>query len=158
MVRIDNVNIGLSAKLKNMQPESTRDRFNPKGNLLFVQFRSEKETWGRTLDSLIEEDVNLKMRLSEILKNMNQRDDELLERIEHFHNRLLSVIETIGFLRLEVTKIEKELYQVYSLNIGNLSELWQKQMKLRKEMERAEYDFHVLKFNLNNFIADVLKT
>ncbi|MEO8853426.1 MAG: hypothetical protein ABI359_06585, partial [Ginsengibacter sp.] len=94
-----------------MHSEPIKDGLIPRANLLVSQFRSENETWNRTLESLTDEDVNLKMRLSEILKNMDQRDDRLLEPIEHFHNRLLKINETIAFLRLEVNKIEKQLLQ-----------------------------------------------
>ncbi len=132
-------------------------RHIPKANLLVSQFRSENETWNRTLESLTEEDVNLKMRLSEILKNMDECDDSLLETIENFHNRLLRENETLGFLRSEVTKIEKQLIQNFSINADWLKEIQYRQRILRKDMETAELEFHNLKSDLNNFIGEILQ-
>lgn len=140
-----------------MHSEFRKDGLIPKANLLASQFRSENETWKRSLESLTEEDVNLKMRLSEILKNMDQRDDGLLEKIEHFHNRLLKINETIGFLWSDVGKIEKQLFQDLFINTEFFSEIRQTQKKLRKEMEIVEFDFHILKFDLNNFIGEILQ-
>lgn len=140
-----------------MHSEFTKDGLMPKAHLLVSQFRSENETWNRTLESLTEEDVNLKMRLSEILKNMDKRDDGLLERIELFHNRLLKINESIVFLRSEVSKIEKQLFQDFSVNTEFFSEIRQTQKKLRKDMETVEFDFHNLKFDLNNFIGEILQ-
>jgi hypothetical protein len=140
-----------------MHSEFTKDGLNSKAHLLVSQFRSENETWNRTLESVTEEDVNLKIRLSEILKNMDQRDDILLERIEHFHNRLLKINESIVCLRSEVSKIEKQLFQDFSINTEFFSEIRQTQKKLRKDMEIVEFDFHNLKFDLNNFIGEILQ-
>jgi predicted RNase H-like nuclease (RuvC/YqgF family) len=156
MVNATNVIIGISVKQKNMHSEYRKDGLIPKANLLVSQFRSENETWNRTLESLTEEDVNLKMRLSEILKNMD-RDDGLLERIEHFHNRLLKINESIAFLRSEVSKIEKQLFQDFFINTEFFSELRHCQKKIRKDMEIVEFDFHILKFDLNNFIGEILQ-
>ena len=140
-----------------MHSEPTKDGLTPKANLLVSQFRSENETWNRTLESLTEEDVNLKMRLSEILKNMDQRDDKLLEPIEHFHNRLLKINETIAFLRLEVNKIQKQLLQKFAINTDFFSETRHTQKKIRKDMEMVEFEFHILKFDLNNFIGEIFQ-
>lgn len=140
-----------------MHLEPTKGGLIPKANLLVSQFRSENETWNRTLESLTEEDVNLKMRLSEILKNMDKRDDGLLERIEHFHNRLLKINETIIFLRLEVNKIEKQLLKESAINTELLSGIYHMQKKIRKDMEMVEFEFHILKFDLNNFIGEIFQ-
>src|SRR5665213_1644180 len=123
MVDVTDIINGLSVKQKYMYSEPTKDGLIPNANLLISQFRSEKETWNRTLESLTEEDVNLKMRLSEILQNMDQRDDRLLDRIEHFHNRLLRINEAITFLRLEVNKIEKQLLQKLVIKTELLSDM-----------------------------------
>ena len=140
-----------------MQSEPTKDRLIPKANLLVSQFLSENETWNRTLECLTEEDLNLKKRLSEILKNMDQRDDTLLERIEHFHNRLLKINETISFLCQEVNKSEKQLMQELNINTEFPSERRHLQKKIRKEMEMIEFEFHTLKFDLNNFIDEIFQ-
>ena len=157
MVDATDIINGLSVKQKYMYSEPTKDGLIPKANLLISQFRSEKETWNRTLESLTEEDVNLKMRLSEILQNMDQRDDRLLDRIEHFHNRLLRINEAITFLRLEVNKIEKQLLQKFVIKTELLSDMGHTQKKIRKNMEMVEFEFHVLKFDLNNFIGEIFQ-
>ena len=139
-----------------MYSDYTKARRIPSANLLVSQFQRESETWKRTLEFLTEEDVNLKVRLSEILKSMDQRDDSLLERFEHFHNRLLKENETIGFLRLEVIQAEKQLIQNFSVDVDWLKDIQNKQMKLRKDMEKAELEFHKLKFDFNNYISEIL--
>ena len=139
-----------------MYSDYTKARRIPKANLLVSQFQSENETWKRTLEFLTGEDVNLEVLLSEILKNMGQPDDSLLERIEHFHNRLLKENETRGFLRLEVTEVEKQLSQDFSDDTDWLKEIQNRQKKLRKDMETAELQFHKLKFDFNNNISEIL--
>ena len=157
MVDVEDIIIGPSVKQKYMYSEPTKDGLIPKTNLLISQFRSENETWNRTLESLTEEDVNLKMRLSEILQNMDKRDDRLLDRIEHFHNRLLKINEIIKFLRVEVNKIEKQLLPKFVIKTELISDMGHKQKKIRKDMEMVEFEFHVLKFDLNNFIGEIFQ-
>lgn len=157
MVDLKDIIIGHSVKQKYMYSEPTKDGLIPKAHLLISQFRSENETWNRTLESLTEEDVNLKMRLSEILQNMDKRDDRLLDRIEHFHNRLLKINETIKFLRVEVNKIEKQLLPKFAIKTELLSDMGYRQKKIRKDMEMVEFEFHVLKFDLNNFIGEIFQ-
>ena len=140
-----------------MHSEPAKDRLIPKANLLVSQFLSENETWKRTLESLTEEDLNLKKRLSEILKNMDQCDDKLLESIEGFHNRLLKINETIAFLYQEVNKSEKQLLLELNIDTEFHSERRHLQKKIRKDMETIEFEFHTLKSDLNNFIDEIFK-
>lgn len=140
-----------------MHSEPAKDRLIPKANLLVSQFLSENETWKRTLESLTEEDLNLKKRLSEILKNMDQRDDKLLESIEGFNNRLLKINETIAFLYQEVNKSEKQLMLELNIDTEFHSERRHLQKKIRKDMETIEFEFHTLKSDLNNFIDEIFK-
>ncbi|HUZ59423.1 MAG TPA: hypothetical protein VMU83_11635 [Hanamia sp.] len=130
---------------------------NPKVNLLINQFRRENESWKLALAFLIEEDIILKAGISEILKNMTQTDEDILKRLEHFHNRLIKENDTVRLLRTAVNdtgiKLNRDFYfEAYFLNsIINL------QSKLRKEIEKAELDFLELKFDFNDYIPGIFQ-
>lgn len=139
-----------------MQSETTIPILSSKVNLLFSQFRRENESWRRTLEFLIEEDIILKASISEILKNMNQTDEVILKRLEHFHSLLLKENDTVRLLRTDVSDIERKLKSEF-FDSDLLPSIKHHQNRLRKEIETAELDFLKLKFNFNEYIDGILQ-
>lgn len=125
--------------------------------VLLTQLLEENETWKRALEFLTDEDVKLKTRLSELLKNLNQPDEITLDKIEYLYGRLLKENETLGTMRARVSDIEK-LLSCNFINSNYLELIQEKQNKLRKDMEAAELKFHTLKFDFSNCISEIIQT
>lgn len=124
---------------------------------LIDQFKHEHETWKRILGFLVEENINLKNRLSAILQNTEENGDlSFVERIEYFQNQFLKEDEIIGLLKLELNDqenlLERSMYEDHRM----LKEVQHKQKKLRTDVEYAEQRFNKLKFEFNNYLGDVL--
>ena len=140
-----------------MDSNYKRTQLTSKANLLANQLLLENATWKRTLEFIIEEDVNFKIRLSEILKNIYQPDDITLEKIEHLYNRLLKGNEALALIRGEVSDIERQLGRDFCEQPDRLKGIQEKQKELRKNMETAELEFHKLKFDFSNYISEILE-
>ena len=127
-----------------------------KPNSLISQFQYENETWKRILVFLADENIELKTRLSEIVKNMGEGDGSLMERIEYFQNCFLREDEILGFLHVEVKELDKFLVRdIYEKGDG-MKEVKRKHKKLSKDFERTEQEFNKLKFEFNSYLGEIL--
>ena len=142
---------------KIVQSETTIPVPNPKFNLLISQFRRENQSWMRTLEFLIEEDIILKAGISEVLKNMNQPGEGILKKLEHFHNRLIKQNDTVRLLRTGVTNLEKKINMDYYFETDLSNSLTRIQKTLRKQMETVELEFLKLKYDFNDYIDGILQ-
>lgn len=124
--------------------------------LIIKQYQHEVETWRRILSFLSEENINIKKRLSDILRGMEKSNDAMLDRIECFHNRLLKEDEIISFLSREVADQNKLLTpEVYE--DGNiLKAVISKQLKLSSAIETAEQEFNKLNFEFNSYLSKIM--
>ena len=71
------------------------------------QLQVEVNTWKRLLNFFRDENVYLKNRLSEILKNGFDR--KLLEEFENFQTKFINQDEVISFLRNDIADLDKLL-------------------------------------------------
>lgn len=112
------------------------------------QMFHELDTWHRTLNYIQQENIHLKNRLSEIIKN--GMDDTLLEQVEYFQSQFLNKDAIIILLRQDIAQ-ERGLD-------GNLPDKknWKKHDKLRKDMGMMESEFSKLKFDFNNYLSQSL--
>jgi hypothetical protein len=112
---------------------------------LRAQMLHELETWLRTLNYIQQENIHLKNRLAEIIKN--GMDDTLLEQVEYFQNQFLNKDAITLLLRQDIA-IERGLN-------GDLSnkKILKKHDKLRKDMSMMESEFSRLKFDFNNYLS-----
>lgn len=140
-----------------MLAETTTPTLNPKVNLLINQFRRENESWRRTLEFLIEEDIILKAGISEVLKNMNQTDEGILKKMEHFHNRLIKQNDTVRLLRTGVADMGKKINLDYYFETDLSNSITRIQRILRKQIETVEVEFLKLKFDFNDFMDGILQ-
>ncbi len=113
----------------------------------------ESDTWKRALGFLMEENVNLKYLLSEILKN--NFDDQYLEEIELFQNRLIREDELINRLRNEVLQFDRLLVLEMFEDGRVVHEVERKLRSIRHNMKTAEIEFGSLK---TDFLSYVLET
>ncbi len=140
-----------------MHSEAAIPKPDPKANLLISQFRRENESWRRTLEFLIEEDIILKAGISEVLKNMNQTDESILKKLEHFHNRLIEQNDTVRLLRTGVADMGKKMNPDYYFEPDLSNSITLTQRMLRKQMETAELEFLKLKFDFNDYIDRIFQ-
>ena len=121
---------------------------NPKINQLQVEVNS----WRRLLNFFSDENVCLKNRLSEILKNGFDR--KLLEEFENFQTKFIKQDEMITFLRNDIAELDKLLLND-KLGIGiNENTIDRKLEHLRKNMANSEGRFFQLQLNFNTYILE----
>ena len=75
--------------------------------LKLMQLRHEINTWKRMLSFMQEENVHLKNRLSDVLKERFNKN--LLDEVEFFQTNFIKEDEVIGLLKSEVAAIDNIL-------------------------------------------------
>jgi hypothetical protein len=126
-----------------------------KANFLISWIQCENANSKLVLELLTEENINIKNRLSEILRNMGESDGSFMEQIEYFHNCFLKEDEIIWFLRMEVTEQDKLLVRnMHDVDMLKLIKTNQKQ--LRQDIDTAEQEFHKLTFEFNSYLGEFL--
>ena len=127
-----------------------RNRMNeiPKINQLQV----EVNTWKRLLNFFSDENVCLKNRLSEILKNGFDR--KLLEEFENFQNKFIKQDETITFLRNDIAELDKLLLNEKLGMSVNENAINRKLEHLRKNIVNSEGRFFQLQLNFNTYVLE----
>lgn len=101
---------------------------------------------------MLEENVSLKNRISDVLKN--GFDKNLLEELENLHNRILKEDERIGLLRHEVAELDKLLSREFFEDGKIAKEVKVKLNKLRRNVLTAEEEFGKLKVEFNNYLLE----
>jgi hypothetical protein len=120
--------------------------------LKFKQLQYEADTWKRLLGFLMEENIHLKNRLSEILKT--SFDEKLLEEVENFQSRFMSEDSMISLLRNNVAEFDKLLLREVFENGQVKKEVAKKVKIMRKNIENAEAQFSKLKAEFNNYLSE----
>ena len=121
-------------------------------NLKINQLQAEVNTWKRLLNFFSDENVYLKTRLSEILRNGFDR--KLLEEFENFQTKFIKQDEMITFLRNDIAELDKLLLNE-KLGIGvNGHNIDIKVEHLRKNVANSEGRFFQLQLNFNTYILE----
>jgi glutaredoxin 2 len=120
------------------------------------QFQYETNTWKRSLGLMIEENIHLKNRLTEILKN--GFDKKLLEYLEYFQNRFIKEDERIGLIRHDIASIDKIIQDEFWGDHQIVKETNKKMSMLRNIMLHAEKQFNELKLEFDNYILKMFNT
>ncbi|MBU3714582.1 MAG: hypothetical protein FGM46_06490 [Ferruginibacter sp.] len=116
------------------------------------QFWFEFETWRRLLENIQNENIYLKNRLAQIIKE--ESTNELLDDIEHYHNILLTEDSNIALLRNDVASQESWIRREVFEENATIKEILKTHKKLRKEIELFEQKFNKLKFEFNAFFSE----
>ena len=114
------------------------------------QLQSEINTWKRLLNFFRDENVCLKNRLSDILKNGFNR--KLLEEFENFQTRFIKQDEVISLLRNDTAELDKLLSNEKSGVIISDSRIDKKLDHLRNNITNSEEQFFQLQLNFNTYI------
>ncbi len=120
--------------------------------LKLKQLQFETETWKRVLGFMTDENIHLKNRLSEILKN--NFNPNLLEEVEIFHNNFLKEDERIDVLKKEVTGLDKLLVREIFEDGTIIRQVDSKLKRLRNNIKIAEAQFTRLKMDFNNYLSE----
>jgi hypothetical protein len=120
--------------------------------LKLKQLQYETDTWKRLLCFMQEENVYLKNRLSEVLKDRFNKD--LLEEVESFQSSFIKEDQLIGFLRNEVAEIDSELVKEIFVD-GKINKTIEKKInQLRNNLSNAEKRFGKIKMSFNNYLSE----
>lgn len=122
-------------------------------DLKLQQLHFETEALKRLLTFMMDENVYLKNRIAEILKNTFE--STTLGKIEIFQNRFIMEDELVGLLRNDVAELDK-LLRVQELipDKAVIEDLSKKIRKLSYNMENTEGQFMRLKAEFNSFLLD----
>jgi len=115
------------------------------------QLQIEVNTWKRLLNFFKDENIYLKNRLSDILKNGFER--KFLDEFENFQTKFIKQDEVISLLRNDTAELDK-LLNGY-LNAGIIDESVDKKLAhLRNNMANYERQFFQLQLNFNTYLAE----
>src|SRR6185312_14441132 len=124
-----------------------RNQDNPEMNVR--QFQTEIETWKRLLNSRMEENVLLKIQISDILRD--NYDQNSLEEIEEFQTRFIREDELINTLRRGVNDLDNLLYGKLFESVKMEKSFDTKMENLRKDIANSTVRFRILKSTFNDF-------
>ena len=120
--------------------------------LKLQQMQHEINTWKRMLGFMQEENVHLKNRLSEVLKDRFNK--ELLDTVEFYQTKFIEEDEMIVLLKTKVSELENTLSNTITSNDNNDALLSKKIEKLRKGIDDAEKKFNSVNNNFNKYLAE----
>ena len=113
------------------------------------RFQAEIETWKQALNSRMEENLLMKSRLSEILRN--NYDQNSLEKIEDFQTQFIKEDELNHSLRSDVNNLDNFWYNHMFENEKMEKSFEMKMKKLNKDITNSIIRFHILKSAFNDF-------
>lgn len=113
-------------------------------------FFSEQEAWQHTLDYILLQNIDLKNSLSRIDEQVI--DTGVLEQLEKFQNRFLEKDVLISLLRHDIISLEELLRNEFSNEVQYL-QIIHKHEGLKKDIQRLEVEFILLKSKFNLFLA-----
>ncbi len=116
------------------------------------QLQIEINTWKRLLNFFRDENVCLKNRLSDILKDGFDR--RLLEEFENFQTKFIKQDEVISFLRNDTAELDKLLLNEKSGVEISDSRIDKKLEHLRNNMANYKREFFQLQLNFNTYILE----
>jgi regulator of replication initiation timing len=121
-------------------------------NFKLKQLQYEIDTWKRLLGFMIEENIHLKIRLSEVLKN--KFDHNLLEEVEDFYNKIIKEDDLFLLLRNEINELDKLFDNIIFKEEDVLIKANRKFKRFRNNINATEKQFGKLKMNFNNYLLE----
>ena len=120
--------------------------------LTLKQLWLETDTWKRLLSFIIDENIQLKNRIAEVLKD--GVDQFLLEEVEKFHNKSLEGDLFIGLLRNDVAELDRLLSKEMLKDEKILRQAKTQIIKLRNNIAIAEKQFSKLKLEFYTYFSE----
>lgn len=116
----------------------------------FKQLQFECNTWKRMLSFMMEENVYLKNRLSEILADAGT--SERLVEIEDFQSRFLRIDELIRILRNDVAELEQFISDQKEDAVSENPQIHSKLSRIRLNIPLVQRQEERMKADFNNFL------
>lgn len=117
---------------------------------ILSQFFSEQKAWQHTLDYILLQNIDLKNSLSSI--DERSIDTKVLEQLEKFQNRFIEKDVLISLLRHDIISLEDLLGKEDADEVQYL-QLKSKHEGLKKDIQRLEAEFILLKYNFTQFLS-----
>lgn len=130
-----------------MKNKISRDQDDPEKKMR--QFQDVLATWKQLLNARMEENILLKYKISEILKNnFNQN---CLEEIEEFQTQFIKEDELINLLRKDVSELDNYILSK-ALQDGKMEKSFDAKIEnLRKDIASSTSRFRASKTAFDNF-------
>ena len=106
------------------------------------------------LGFMVDENIYLKKRLSEIIKYVV--DKSILEEIENFHSSFIKQDELIGLLRNDLAELDQLLIREIFEDGKIINEIARKLNRFRSNILVVEAQFSKLKLAFNDFLLEIL--
>ncbi|MBK7883189.1 MAG: hypothetical protein IPJ81_04830 [Chitinophagaceae bacterium] len=116
------------------------------------QLQHESDSWKRLLAFIMDENIHLKNRLTEVLKDKFNKN--LLEDLEYFHNNFVREDEMIRLVRNDVVELDKLLTREIFEDGRIARQIERKLHKLRNNLENIQNQFWKLKMGFNNYLSE----
>ncbi|HRH50968.1 MAG TPA: hypothetical protein PLP23_19615 [Panacibacter sp.] len=120
--------------------------------LQLKQLQFEADTGKRLLAFMMDENVRMKNRISEILKA--DFDKNLLDELENFHSRFIKEDELISLMRNDAAEMDKLLLREIFKDGKVIREVKIKLKKMRDNLLDAERKFGKLKAEFNGYLSE----
>lgn len=121
-------------------------------DLKLKQLQYESDTWKRLLTFMMDENVHLKNRLSEVLKD--GADNILLVEMENFQNNFVREDEMIALLRKDVAELDKLLLREVFEDGKIIKQVNKKLKMLRNNIVEVEKKFGQLKSDFHSYLSE----
>lgn len=122
--------------------------------LKLMQLRHEINTWKRMLGFMQEENIHLKNRLSDVLKD--RFDKSLLDGVEGFQTNFIKEDEVISYLKKEVAEVEYLLQDEIVNDEQQNYPIIKRIENIKKHLDYAERDFAKINNEFNNYLSENL--
>ena len=119
--------------------------------LKLKQLRHEINTWKRMLGLMQEENVHLKNRLSDVLKDRFNKN--MLDGVEFFQTNFIKEDEVIGLLKSEVAEVENIL-KWDLVTDENIFPASKRMETVRNNIDAAEKDFTKINNDFNKYLSE----
>ena len=119
--------------------------------LKLKQLRYEINTWKRMLGFMQEENVHLKNRLSDVLKDRFNKN--MLDGVEFFQTNFIKEDEVIGLLKSEVAEVENIL-KWNLITDENIFPTSKRMETVRNNIDAAEKDFSKINNDFNKYLSE----
>jgi len=124
--------------------------------LKLKQLLFESDSWKRLVGFMMDENIQMKQRLTIILKD--NFDKNLLEEVENFQSTFIKGDELINLLRNDVGELDKLLVREIFEDGKIIKDIDGSLKRLRNDIINAERHFSNLKLEFNNFVVTNINT
>jgi predicted nuclease with TOPRIM domain len=126
--------------------------FNHLPAMKLKQINYDLDSWKRIVAFMTEENIHLKKRLAELLKD--GFNEELLEEIEDYQSSFVTEDDNINQLKKYISEMDELLNREIFEDGSIRNEIDAHVKKLRNEMKKAEYEFSLLKQRFSHYVAE----